>query len=91
MFEFTQLGVLVLGVGIIYLVTLGRYPTPARIPTGGRMEEEFGMAEYLTDVVVRKGSPLVGSRVDDVAHADGYDIEIYQIVKGRQDDCVRAL
>lgn len=81
MFEFTQLGALVLVVGIVYLMTLGRYLTPARIPAGKETGAEFGMSEYLTDVVVREESPLTGTLVRDVQRDDEYDIEIFQIVR----------
>lgn len=81
MFEFTQLGVLVLVVGIVYLLTIGRYLTPARIPASGKTGEEFGISEYLTDVVVREESPLTGTLVRDIQRNDEYDIEIFQIVR----------
>lgn len=82
MFEFTQLGLLVLGVGVVYLATVGRYLTPGRIPAGERIEDEFGMTEYLTDVVVREGAPLIGTEVQDVNATTPYDIDVFQIVRG---------
>lgn len=81
MFEFTQLGVLILVVGILYLLTVGRYLTPARIGVDGETGAEFGMSEYLTDVVVREESPLVDMRVQDVHRNDEYDIDIFQILR----------
>ncbi|MFW5900593.1 MAG: SLC13 family permease [Halodesulfurarchaeum sp.] len=81
MFEFTQLGILVLVVGVVYLLTLGRYLTPARIPAGRKTGEEFGLSEYLTDVVVREESPLTGTLVRDVQRNDEYELEIFQIAR----------
>jgi di/tricarboxylate transporter len=63
MFEFTHLGVIVLVVGSIYLMTVGRRLTPERIKPELDLTEEFEMADYLTEVVVREDSPLVGDTV----------------------------
>ncbi|MBP1921466.1 di/tricarboxylate transporter [Halorubrum alkaliphilum] len=60
MFEFTGLGVVVLAVGLAYLMTVGRWLTPARIPADADLVEEFGLEEYLTTVRVPAGSPAVG-------------------------------
>ncbi|WP_233125125.1 SLC13 family permease [Halorubrum sp. SD683] len=80
LFEFTQLGVVVLAVGIVYLLTVGRYLTPARIPAEGSATDQFGMADYLTDVVVHEDSDLVDSRVHEVRR-DDLDLDVFQIVR----------
>nr|WP_256290909.1 SLC13 family permease [Halobellus inordinatus] len=80
LFEFTQLGAVVLVVGILYLLTVGRYLTPARIAAGGTPTDQFGMADYLTDVVVHENSDLVGSQVREVRHGD-LDLDVFQIVR----------
>ncbi|SEG49337.1 Di-and tricarboxylate transporter [Halobellus limi] len=80
LFEFTQLGVVVLAVGIVYLLTLGRYLVPARISPKGTSTDRFGMADYLTDVVVRENSELVGSQVREVRGGD-LDLDVFQIVR----------
>jgi len=80
LFEFTQLGAVVLLVGIVYLLTLGRYLTPARITAEESPTEQFGMADYLTDVVVHEDSELVGSQVREVRR-DELDLDVFQIVR----------
>ncbi|WP_081927013.1 SLC13 family permease [Halobellus rufus] len=80
LFEFTQLGVVVLAVGIVYLLTVGRYLTPARISAKGTSTDRFGMADYLTDVVVHESSELVGSEVREVRGGD-LDLDVFQIVR----------
>ena len=80
LFEFTQLGVVVLAVGTVYLLTVGRYLTPARIPAEGSATDQFGMADYLTDVVVHEDSDLVGSRIHEVRR-DDLDLDVFQIVR----------
>lgn len=58
--EFTQLGAIGLAVGIVYLLTVKRYLTPARITAEGSPTDQFRMTDYLTDVVVLEDSDLVG-------------------------------
>ena len=79
--EFTQLGAIVLLVGIVYLLTVGRYLTPARIEPAESSTDAFGMNDYLTDVVVMEDSPLVGSRVSELSERD-LDLDVFQIVRG---------
>ena len=80
LFEFTQLGVIVLAVGIVYLLTVGRYLTPARITAEGSPTDQFGMTDYLTDVVVHEDSDLVGSQVRELQRGD-LDLDVFQIVR----------
>ncbi|SEG59165.1 Di-and tricarboxylate transporter [Halobellus limi] len=79
--EFTHLGAIVLLVGIVYLLTVGRYLTPARIEPAESPTDAFGMTDYLTDVVVMEDSPLVGSRVGELSERD-LDLDVFQIVRG---------
>jgi len=82
MFEFTQLGIVVSIVGTIYLLTVGRYLTPERIPVARDLTEEFEMGEYLTEVVVREDSPLVGETVGEALRETEFDVDIVQLVRG---------
>jgi di/tricarboxylate transporter len=81
--EFTHLGAIVLLVGIVYLLTVGRYLTPARIEPAESPTDAFGMTDYLTDVVVMEDSPLVGSRVRELSERD-LDLDVFQIVRGNR-------
>ncbi len=79
--EFTHLGAIVLLVGLVYLLTVGRYLTPARIDPAESPTDAFGMTDYLTDVVVMEDSPVVGSRVTELNERD-LDLDVFQIVRG---------
>jgi di/tricarboxylate transporter len=81
MFEFTQLGIVVSVVGTVYLLTLGRYLTPERIKPRSDLTEEFEMADYLTEVMVREDSPLVGMRVRDALVETDFDVDLLQLVR----------
>ncbi|SDM03792.1 Di-and tricarboxylate transporter [Halogranum gelatinilyticum] len=85
MFEFTKLGAVVLVVGGIYLLTVGRLLTPARIPPGDRTAR-FEVEPFLARVLVTQRSPLVGTVANDViedAHRD-LDVDILDVVRGDQ-------
>jgi di/tricarboxylate transporter len=76
MFEFTQLGVVLLVVGSAYLLTVGRWLTPARIPVERDLTREFEMGEYLTEVVVRGDSPMVGRTVKQALVETPFDVDV---------------
>ncbi|MFB6155966.1 MAG: SLC13 family permease [Haloferacaceae archaeon] len=84
MFEFTQLGVVVSLVGTAYLLTVGRYLTPARIEPRQDLTEEFEMADYLTEVVVREDSPLVGAQVQEALVGTDFDVDLLMLVRGEE-------
>ena len=82
MFEFTQLGIVVSIVGTVYLLTVGRWLTPERIKPKLDLTEEFGMADYLTEVAVRPDSPLVGQQVGQALVETDFDVDLLQLIRG---------
>ena len=81
MFEFTALGVVVLIVGSIYLMTVGRWLTPARIEPEADLTAEFRMSDYLTEVVVREDSPIIGQTVREAISATEFDVDLLQLIR----------
>ena len=81
MFEFTQLGLIVLLTGGLYLATVGRYLLPERIQVDDELIEGFEMTEYLTEVVVRDDSPLIGQTVTQSLEDLDIDADIVQLVR----------
>nr|WP_276302103.1 SLC13 family permease [Halorussus sp. DT80] len=84
MFEFTSLGILVSIVGVAYLMTVGRWLTPARIPPKEDITAEFELEEYLTEVSVDEDSPLVGQTVADALAGTDFDVDLVQLIRGGQ-------
>ncbi len=82
MFEFTALGVVILAVGTLYLLTVGRWLVPARIPADVDLVEEFELEDHLARVRVTADSPLVGLDVDDVQERIKADVEVLQVIRG---------
>ncbi len=84
MFEFTALGAIVSVVGAAYLLTVGRWLTPERIAAREDLTEEYGMGDYLTEVVVREDSPLVGRTVRDALREGDLDVDVVQLIRGEE-------
>jgi len=80
MFEFTQLGVLVLATGTVYMATIGQYLIPERI-SGQKRFAEFEMAEYLTEVVVRENSKHVGQTIQEAFTGLDIDVDVVQLIR----------
>ncbi|AKH97031.1 SLC13 family permease [Halanaeroarchaeum sulfurireducens] len=66
MFEFTVVGVVVFAVGLGYLLTVGRWLTPARVSPETTLVQAYDLERHLSQVVVREESPLVGTPVSSV-------------------------
>jgi di/tricarboxylate transporter len=80
-FEFTILGVIVLIVGATYLLTIGHRLLPERIPPEDDYVEEYEIQDYLTEVVVREGSPLIGLTIEEVTNQHQLDTDIVQLIR----------
>ncbi|QLK24517.1 anion permease [Natrinema zhouii] len=80
MFEFTQLGAIVVVVGSLYLIFVGHYLLPERVPPRTDYLEEYAVEDYIADVAVVPGSPLAGGTVRDATTALGPDIDVVQVV-----------
>jgi di/tricarboxylate transporter len=84
MFEFTALGLLVLVSGTLYLLAFGPRLLPERIKARTELTDEFEMKQYLTEVVVREDSPMVGRSVDDSLSDIDVDADIVQLIRDRK-------
>ncbi len=79
MFEFTLLGLIILTVGLAYLMTVGRWLTPARIPVDADLVEEFDLKDHLTHVRVGASSTAVGNTVGDLEARTEANVRILQL------------
>jgi len=86
MFEFTSLGFVVLAVGILYLMTLGKKLTPARIKPENDITESYAMNDHLTILNVNENSPLIGKTLQD--GFEDFDVEFNVVDILRNDKIV---
>jgi di/tricarboxylate transporter len=81
MFEFAPLGLMMFGLGTLYLVLAGIRLIPNR-RRGGDLIEEFALNEYLTEIVILENSISAGCRIRDAPLVHELDISIIKIDRG---------
>jgi di/tricarboxylate transporter len=77
-FDFTPMGVVVLGAGILYMVLVGRHLLPKRTP-GGDLADSYPVQEYLTEVRVAEDSPLLGKTVREADLENRHGLNVIHI------------
>jgi len=86
MFEFTPIGILLFLVGAAYLMTVGRWLTPARIAPDADLTDSYDLENRLSRLVVDDDSELVGRRIGDVLaefdSVDHADVDLLQVERG---------
>ncbi len=83
MFEFTRLGSLLLLLGIIYLLFLGRRLLPSR-RTQENLTENYHLQEYLTELVIQPRSRLIGKTLKESNLSLADDIEVLEIRRDKK-------
>ena len=68
LFEFAQIGLLLVVVGTLYMAFLGHRLLPRTAPA--TLTEEYRIKEYLTEVIVPEGSSLAGGSLEEVPLLD---------------------
>lgn len=81
MFEFSRLGALFLVLGIAYLLVFGHRLLPSR-RTQDDLTEEYHLREYLTELVIRPRSRLIGKTLKASNLSLKNDIEVLDIRRG---------
>ncbi|MCB2205068.1 SLC13 family permease [bacterium] len=80
MFEFTLPALLLLGAGLLYMMTFGLRLLPDR-PSENSLTRRYDMADYLTDIVLLPEAPSVGSRVDESPLVRDLDIDVIGVIR----------
>lgn len=87
LFEFTHLGLIVLGTGLLYFVTLGRWLMPKK--DAKRIEVEAD-EQFIVEVGIPEGSPLEGKTLDDSEFAVRHAVQVLKLVRGDDTRVKRA-
>jgi di/tricarboxylate transporter len=78
LFEITPIGLLIMGVGIVYLMLIGRKLLPDYPDES--LAEDFNIREYVSEIVVMSGSKLIGELVFKSSLAQ-MDFQIIKILR----------
>jgi len=81
MFEITPIGIVILVVGIIYMLTIGRHLLPSHDDTN--LTAEYAMREYLSEIVVMPNSPLIGQSSYD-SDLNILEFRVLKVIRGDQ-------
>lgn len=80
-FDFTPTGIIVFGVGTLYMVLIGRHLIPVRQSVDDP-DTVRQMREYVSEVRVRFDSPLAGKTLAESRLGADHDITVLSIVRG---------
>lgn len=80
MFEFTYLGMVMFGVGLIYMVAIGIPLIPERRKPED-LTKNYGMGDYLTEIVLLPGGQSVGKAIKDSPLIHDLDIDIVNVYR----------
>jgi len=83
MFELTPVGLVILMLGIVYLLTVGKKMIPDR-PYEEPFSTEASVRNYLTELVVPEGSNLCGMTLAQAALGRDLDLTVLRISKDKR-------
>ncbi len=76
--DFAPTGLIVFGVGILYMVLIGRHLIPVRAPVEEQQAQQ--LREYVTEIRVLPDSPLAGKTLVESRLGADYDVTVLAIV-----------
>ena len=84
-FDFTPVGVVVLGTGILYMVLIGRRFLPIRQPPGtGTSQIKGQLRTYISEVRVLPGGNLSGRTLLEARLGADYELTVIALVRGNR-------
>ncbi len=82
MFAFAPVGLGISIIGVVFIALAGWRLIPRR--EGGTAQDDFTMADYLTEIQVTPESKLAGSRLLDVRSVTDADVWVVAILRGEE-------
>jgi di/tricarboxylate transporter len=83
MFELTRVGVVIVGVGMLYMLLLGLRLLPRRKPAKS-LTEQYHVRQYITEVIVLDDSPLIDKSLAEARMGDELDLTVLGILRGTE-------
>ena len=83
MFEFTRMGLVLFAAGVAFFLLFGRWLLPAR-PTP-ELSIAYQLGEYITELRIGGGSPLVGKSVVESRLGEDHDITVLRVRNAGED------
>src|SRR6185503_7828086 len=83
MFELTRVGVVIVGVGMLYMLFVGRRLLPRR-KSNESLTEQYHVRQYMTEVIVMDDSPLIDKSLAEARIGDELDLTVLGILRGQE-------
>jgi di/tricarboxylate transporter len=84
-FDFTPIGIVVLGTGVLYMVFIGRHFLPVRRPPGpGDVQIKGQLRNYISEARVQPDGRLVGLSLLESRLGADYDLTVIALVRGNR-------
>lgn len=80
LFEISGIGFIIFSVGILYMMTIGQRMLPDHADQ--QLAEEYKLQKYLTEIIIRTDSPLVGQLVF-ASDLTSLNFRILNIIRGK--------
>ena len=83
MFELTQVGVIIVAAGMVYMLTIGLRLLPRR-EAADSLTEQYHVRQYATEVIVLENSPLIDKSLAEARISDELDLTVLGILRGEE-------
>jgi len=87
LFEFAHLGLIVLGVGLVYFLTIGRFLLPKKDRI--KLEDDQG-SRFIVELGVNDSSPLIDQSLDDFGFSEKAHVEVLKLLREQATHIKRA-
>ena len=89
LFDFTPIGLALLGTGILYMVTIGRRLLPERAEAkqaeeSSHLTRAYRIEERMTSIRIPPGSPLDGLELRDARLGQALDVKVLAVERGEK-------
>lgn len=89
LFDFAPMGLILLGVGIVFMMTVGRHMLPERLEAkrddrAVHLTRAYRVDERLTSIRVAEGSVLEGLTLSETQLSAGLDVSVVGVRRGRK-------
>ncbi len=81
LFQFTQLGLITFGIGLIYLTLLAPRLLPSRKKhTDDILTQDYSLKDYISEILIPPGSNLAGKTLDSSGLQHKFDLDVLEII-----------
>ncbi len=83
MFEFSKLGIIVLGITILFFLVIGRFLLPQKRKNEKTSELDAIESDFLIEIILQKGSRLIGKTLKNSKFLSKHDVKLVKLIRGK--------